>query len=393
MYSRILEQLIYASLQKSLDLIIIYGARQVGKTSLCLKILEKFNSDQENLVNKFNKSRYFNCEEKLVQQAFAENDLSKILELIGDYDLVILDEAQTIKDIGWRLKLISDYNSTAIKSIKIIATGSSSFELANKINEPLTGRAEIFEMFPLCLKEIKADLSIHELKEKTNEMLVFGTYPSVFGKSLETKNKEMQKVFDNYLYKDILTWETLKKSTLLKDLLKLLALMIGKEISLNSLAQKLNVSIATISRYLDLLQQTFIIFPLRTLNTNGTKEISRSFKIYFYDLGVRNYLINNFNPIPLRTDFGEIWENFIVAEMFKQNSYNKHLSFGFNQYFWKSYTKAEIDFVQEKNGEYNALEIKYNSKKSPKVPVEFTRLYPNHTFEVINCDNFPSFFV
>ena len=382
MFSRILEPLILETLQKSKDIVIIYGARQVGKTSLCLELQKKSSS----------KSRYFNCEENLVQEAFSSNNLSKILDLIGNYQLVILDEAQTIPNIGWRLKLIADYNATAENPIQIIATGSSSFELANEISEPLTGRAEVFEMFPLSIVELKQSFNNAELRNKLNEILIFGTYPSIFDQNLVTKNKEIQKIFDNYLYKDILTYETLKKSTLLKDLLKLLALQIGKEISLNSLAQKLNVSIATIARYLDLLEQTFIIFKLRTLNTNASKEVIKNFKVYFYDLGARNYLINNFNPIDLRTDFGEMWENFIVTEKVKQNSYNKHSDFGFNQYFWKSYTKAEVDFVEEKNGLYNTFEIKYSSKKNPKLPVEFVKIYPNNTFNVINSTNFLSYF-
>ena len=382
MFSRILEPLILETLQKSKDIVIIYGARQVGKTSLCLELQKKSSS----------KSRYFNCEENLVQEAFSSNNLSKILDLIGNYQLVILDEAQTIPNIGWRLKLIADYNATAENPIQIIATGSSSFELANEISEPLTGRAEVFEMFPLSIVELKQSFNNAELRNKLNEILIFGTYPSIFDQNLATKNKEIQKIFDNYLYKDILTYETLKKSTLLKDLLKLLALQISKEISLNSLAQKLNVSIVTITRYLDLLEQTFIIFKLRTLNTNASKEVIKNFKVYFYDLGARNYLINNFNPIDLRTDFGEMWENFIVTEKVKQNSYNKHSDFGFNQYFWKSYSKAEVDFVEEKNGLYNTFEIKYSSKKNPKLPVEFVKIYPNNTFNVINSTNFLSYF-
>ena len=388
MIRRTLEPVIYKTLITSQDIIIIYGARQVGKTSLCLEIQKKYNQDKRDPSNTAKTSRYFNCEEQLVQEAFSSNSLSKLLDLIGDYSLVILDEAQTIPDIGWRLKLIADHNVTSSKPIQIIATGSSSFELANKINEPLTGRAEVFEMFPLSLNELKQGLSRAELKHRLDEILIFGTYPSIFGHSLETKNKEMQKVFENYLYKDILTYETIKKSTLLRDLLRLLAVQIGKEISLNSLAQKLNVSIATIGRYLDLLQQTFIIFTLRTLNTNGTKEITKGFKVYFYDLGVRNYLINNFNPLELRADFGEMWENFIVAEKVKQNSYTKHQEFGFNQYFWKSYTRAEVDFVEEKGGSYIAYEIKYSPKKNPKLPIEFAKQYPSHEFKVINPENF-----
>jgi uncharacterized protein len=384
-YTRTIKTQIQSSLHASDDIIVIYGARQVGKTSLCYEILSEYEE------NHLGKSRYFQCEDQIVQNAFESNNIDNILNLIGDYDLVVLDEAQSIVDIGWRLKLIADYNETADHKIKIIATGSSSFELANNVNEPLTGRAEQYWLFPLTLGEIRDQYSIAEMKYKINSILVYGLYPSIFDQSNQIINKEIQKIFSNYLYKDILHFENIKKSTLLTDLTRLLALQIGHEISLNSLAQKLNTSIATIERYLNLLEQTFIIFRLRTLNRNSSKEITRNFKIYFYDLGVRNYIINNFNSPNLRTDIGELWENFCVIERVKMNIYRNHSELPANQYFWRTYTQAEIDFIEEKNGYFHAMEFKYSSRKHPKLPIEFARSYPNNRYSIIHSDNFTDF--
>jgi uncharacterized protein len=313
------------------------------------------------------------------------------MALIGDYDLIVLDEAQTIADIGWRLKLIYDYQQGRGKKIKIIATGSSSFELANQINEPLTGRAQQFWLYPLSLQELRQGYTVPEIKQRLAQVLIYGLYPSIFDQSLDTINLEIGKIFSNYLYKDILTFESIKNSSLLNDLTKLLALQIGSEVSFNSLAQKLNVSITTIDRYLNLLEQAFIIFRLRTLNRNSSKEITRNFKIYFYDLGMRNYIINNFNPIDLRTDIRELWENFCVIERLKKLEYNQGLLP--SMYFWRTYSQQEIDFVEEQNGSFNAVEFKYSEKKKDKIPSEFAKSYPNHSFEVINKDNFDRFLI
>lgn len=386
-FDRIIKAQIQASLTSSDDVILIYGARQVGKTSLCEAILSDFEKSNPN------KSRYFQCESQVVQTAFSQNNIDQILELIGGCDLVVLDEAQSIPDIGWRLKIIADYNQTQNHKIKIIATGSSSFELANKINEPLTGRAEQYWLYPLSLAEIKQKYSLAEIRNKINQILVYGLYPSIFDQTQSVINKEIQKIFNNYLYKDILAFENIKKSTLLKDLTKLLALQIGQEVSLNTLAQKLNVSIATIERYLNLLEQTFIIYRLRTLNRNSSKEITRNFKIYFYDLGVRNYLINNFNPVDLRTDIGELWENFCVIERVKKITYESNGKILPNQYFWRTYTQAEIDYIEELNEEFLAVEFKYSENKKPKLSIEFSRSYPKHRFLVVNKSNFLDFLV
>jgi uncharacterized protein len=384
-YIRSIKPQIQKSLVTSDDFIILYGARQVGKTSLCQEILKEYDE------SKIGKSRYFQCESALVQNIFSQNNIDNIMSLIGDYDLIVLDEAQTIADIGWRLKLIHDYQSNSDRKIKIIATGSSSFELANKINEPLTGRAQQFWLYPLSLLELRQKYSTPEIKQKLDNLLIYGIYPSIFDQSIETINLEIGKIFSNYLYKDILNFENIKNSTLLNDLTKLLALQIGSEISLNSLAQKLNVSIATIDRYLNLLEQTFIIFRLRTLNRNSSKEITRNFKIYFYDLGMRNYIINNFNPLDLRTDVGELWENFCVIERLKKLIYSTSLMPSL--YFWRTYTQQEIDLVEEQNGFFKAIEFKYSDKKKARIPVEFSKSYPNHFFEFINKDNFDSFLI
>ena len=384
-YTRTIKSQIQKSLVDSDDFIILYGARQVGKTSLCQEILKEY--DQLAI----GKSRYFQCESALVQNIFSQNNIDDIMSLIGDYDLVVLDEAQTIVDIGWRLKLIHDYQSILDKKIKIIATGSSSFELANQINEPLTGRAQQFWLYPLSLQELRQKYSVPELKQKLNSLLVYGMYPSIFDQSVEVINLEIGKIFSNYLYKDILTFENIKNSTLLSDLTKLLALQIGSEISLNSLAQKLNVSIATIDRYLNLLEQTFIIFRLRSLNRNSSKEITRNFKIYFYDLGMRNYIINNFNSLDLRNDIGELWENFCVIERVKKLEYSTLLLPSL--YFWRTYTQQEIDLVEEQNGFFRATEFKFSEKKKAKIPLEFSKSYPNNSFEIINKDNFDNFLI
>lgn len=373
MISRIVEKNIQDSLFLG-KVIILYGARRVGKTTIAKNLLEKYSD----------RGGYFNCEELGVQEILSENSSSKMLKYFGDKDLLIFDEAQIIPEIGQRLKLLIDTKP----SLQIIATGSSSFDLANKIGEPLTGRMLQFTLYPLSVKEISQDSSLVEVYSNLENLLIYGSYPSVWGSSRTLAYQELTYIAGNNLYKDILAFENLKKPSLLQNLIKLLAVNLGKEVSFSWLAQRLNTSIQTVEHYLDLLEKTFIIYTLRTLNKNLNKEISRGFKVYFSDLGVRNYFINNFNTLDIRDDIGGLWENFCFIERKKYLEYNYRYV---NTYFWRTYDQKEIDYIEEAGGHYDAFEFKWSDKKNATLPVDFANAYPQNSFSVVNNKSWSEF--
>jgi predicted AAA+ superfamily ATPase len=352
--------------------IIVLGARQCGKTTLLKKIIQNkhdvlwLNADETDTI------------------ALLENTSSSRLKAIfAGKKIIVIDEAQRISDVGLKLKLITD----EIPDIQLIATGSSAFELANKVNEPLTGRKWEYKLFPLSFSEM---VNHHGLLEENRMMphrLIYGYYPEVV--SNPGKEKEILKqLSDSYLYKDILMWERIKKPEKLIKLLQALAFQIGSEISYNSLASFLGMDNQTVEKYIQLLEQTFIIFRLPAFSRNHRKELKRGRKIYFYDNGIRNALLANFNLPELRTDIGALWENFIISDRIKYLNYNNIWS---NSYFWRTQDQQEIDYVEERDGVLYAYEIKWNVKKKPSLSKSFANTYPDHKYEVVNKGNYEKF--
>jgi len=347
-------------------ILILYGARQVGKTTLTKEILNAYGTD----------GRYINCETISQQAYFKDPNPQKIRTFLGNYKLIVLDEAQRIENIGLILKtLIDEY-----PDMQILTTGSSSFDLANKIIEPLTGRSIIFQLFPLSVQEIKDQHDLLYVEGHLENLLIFGSYPEIFNQPINDAQTLLGNLASNYLYKDILEFEQLKKSDLLIKLLKLLALQIGSEVNYHELATMLKTSSKTIERYIDLLEKTFVIFRLGAFSRNLRKEIGKACKIYFYDLGIRNALVNNFNPLDLRmiNETGALWENFCIVERMKYNQARNYLA---NTYFWRTYDQKEIDYIEESGGEVHAFEFKWNSTQKVKVPQEFLNTYKNSDFK------------
>lgn len=364
MIKRLLEKNIKNDLFKG-KVIILYGARQVGKTTLIQEILRSYGND----------GRYLNCEILSVEQNLSEPEPEKLRTFLGSYKLLVLDEAQNIQNIGKILKVISD----SIKDIQIIATGSSSFDLANKTAEPMTGRVIHHTLYPLSVLEIRADEDWLNVDEKLEKLLRFGSYPEIYTSNDEEAINRLTELASSYLFKDLLKYEGIKKSDLLKKLIVSLALQLGSEVTYNELAVKLGVNSITVQKYIDLLEQSFVIFKLNSFSRNIRKELTKAFKIYFYDNGIRNALINNFNLLSLRNDVGPLWENFFISERLKSNSYsNKKV----NSYFWRTYDQKEIDYVEETGGRITGYELKYSEKKKVKIPKNFSETYSAEVYKV-----------
>ncbi len=373
MINRQLQKNIEKALFKG-NIIIIYGARQVGKTTLVKQIIENSNK----------KSKYLNCEILSIRSQLKDPEPEKLKFFLGDAELIVLDEAQSIENIGHILKVLID----TYPEMQIIATGSSSFDLANKINEPLTGRALEFKLYPLSIQELKEAKDLFDVESKMEKILTLGLYPEVFLLNKEEAMQKMDQITSNYLFKDILNYEGLRKPKALAELLSLLAFQVGSEVSYNELSKSLEIDAKTIEKYIDLLEKCFIIYRLNAFSRNLRKEISKSFKIYFYDLGIRNSLIQNYNGLEFRDDIGLLWENFCIMERTKRNSYNNVYA---NYYFWRTYTQKEIDFVEEKGGKLSAFEMKWKKSNSLEAPKEFLEEYKNSDFEVINKTNYYKF--
>jgi uncharacterized protein len=277
--------------------------------------------------------------------------------LLVNTSLLLLDEAQNIKDIGKVLKILAD----TFNGVQVIATGSSSFELSNKLSEPLTGRSRFYHLYPFSLEELRQSYSLIELDAKINNILRFGLYPEVFGRSEEEATEELQNIASTYLFKDVLQLDNLKRSDLIFKLLKALALQLGNEISYNELARLLGENVHTIKRYIEILEQAFIVFRLPSFSQNLRKELGKRNKIYFFDVGIRNAIINNFSPIDSRNDVGALWENFCIVERIKNDHFHRVFK---NYYFWRTYNQKEIDLIEEYNGKLEAFEFKWKPKKT-----------------------------
>jgi len=356
-------------LASSGKVMLIYGPRQVGKTTL-VKHLGKISGL---------KSKYLSADLSENEMLLMKRDLQTLSNLTQGYQLLIIDEAQRIQEIGLVLKIFSD----EMPQLKVIATGSSSFELANKTSEPLTGRKTVFHLFPFSLGEIIQNRNKYELDQQLEEILLYGLYPEIYLAPNSQKRGLLGEICESYLFKDVFQLTNVKYTTKIRDLLRLLAFQVGQLVSVNELAQILSINRETVERYLDLLEKAFVIFRLPAFSRNLRKEVAKMDKIYFYDTGIRNYLIDNFKSLDYRTDTGNLWENFVVAERRKQLSY---LRKNVRSYFWRTYTGAEIDYVEEGEDGLMGFEIKL-SKEKVKSPKLWQEEYKGG-FQLINRRNY-----
>lgn len=374
MIARLLQSLLEKHLFRG-RAIILYGARRVGKTTLVNQILANHAGKR---------TRYLNCDLLSVRRALAVEEATTLKAFLGDQDLVVLDEAQQIENIGRILKILVD----EFPAMQIIATGSSSFSLVNQTAEPLTGRMYRFELYPLSLEELAGDQGYSAIEPRLDFLLRYGTYPSVVDLSEHEARIELDELVSNYLYRDALLFVGMGKSTVLIKLLELVARQLGQEISYQELGQALGIDRRTVVNYIDLLEQCFILFRFGAFSRNLRKEVAKSVKIYFYDLGVRNSLIQNFAPLALRNDIGALWENFCIVERMKYLRYHQQFV---NQYFWRTYDQKEIDYLEEADGRLRGYEFKWNSAAKVKEPVDFLQAYPGSTVERIDRSNYWQF--
>lgn len=355
--------------------ILLLGARQVGKTTL-LKNL--FNKSDKKLL-------WLDAENADIPLIFENATATRLQQIVNNNEVVIIDEAQKITNIGSVLKLFTDY----LPTIQVIATGSSAFDLKNKANEPLTGRKWEYFLFPLSFSEMANHTNLLEEKRNLNHRLVFGAYPEIVTSTADWERK-LKLLVDSYLYKDVLLWSGLKKPEKIVDLLRLLAYQIGSEVNYNELGNKLGLKNETIENYITILEQTFIIFKLPSYSTNKRKELRKGKKIYFFDCGVRNALINDYRLIEIRQDAGQLFENYIISELYKKDNYdNSNGKF----YFWRTADQQEVDLVIEKNGTLHTYEIKWNDKAKARLSKTFSGNYPNNSFSVIHKDNYWEYLV
>ncbi|MBP9821669.1 MAG: ATP-binding protein [Candidatus Pacebacteria bacterium] len=350
---------------------VIYGARQVGKTTLVKEILREFKND----------SVYLNCDESDVREALTDKTSTELRSFIGSRKLVVIDEAQRVRNIGLTLKLLVDN----FPEMQIIATGSSSFELSGKISEPLTGRKNEFFLYPLSVGEMLSVYSPLEGDRMLEQWMVYGLYPGVAFS--DDRGIRVRELATSYSYKDVLEYQDIRNPELLEKLLQALALQIGSEVSYTELAQTLGVNKVTIENYVRILEQAYIVFRVGPFSRNVRNELRKKRKIYFYDLGMRNALINNLNPLSLRNDVGALWENFLVIERMKRNAYKGVFV---NAYFWRTTTGKEIDYIEDAEGLISGFEFKWK-KETFSVPKEFSLGYPGSEVTLVNKENYFEF--
>lgn len=365
----------FIPLLKPNKVLILLGSRRVGKTELLKR--------QLNLINE--KYLFLNGEDADTATVLKNRSIENYRQLLGDTRLLVIDEAQEIPEIGKILKLMVDN----INQLKIIVTGSSVFDLDNKLGEPLTGRNEERKLFPLSQMEFSKVENLIETKGKLPQRLILGGYPELEQyNGWDEKTSYLKKMVNSYLLRDILTFESLKKPEKIVNLLRLIAFQIGHEVSLPELGKQLGLDKNTVERYLDLLTKVFVIYKVDAFSKNPRKEISKSSRWYFYDNGIRNALIANFNTLELRDDQGQLWENYLVTERLKYQSYSNMVV---NNYFWRTYNKQEIDWVEERDGKIFAYEFKFNPKKVKGAPPAWKTMYPNAEFQTIHPENYLDF--
>ena len=362
---------------KPQKVLILLGARRVGKTALLRQFLKDIPEIEYLLLN---------GEDQNTIDAFKERSVENYKRIIGKQKYLVIDEAQKIPDIGNKLKLIVD----EIKGIHVIATGSSMFDLSNKLGEPLVGREHTLQLFSLSQLELSKHENFIDTKNKLEERLIFGSYPELIHyETWDEKADYLESIVNAYLLKDILEYEGIKKSEKIMDLLRLIAFQTGKEVSIDELANNLKgISRNTVEAYLDLLSKVFILYKVSGFSRNLRKEITKSSRWYFYDNGIRNAIIRNFNPLNLRMDKGELWENYLMTERLKYNTYTKKRV---NYYFWRTYDQQELDLIEEKAGKLSAFEFKWSKTKSTKAPGGWSSNYPKAFYDVIHTENYLPF--
>jgi uncharacterized protein len=369
MINRLLKQNIIAKLSKG-KAIIITGPRQVGKTTLIEEILKN-----ETYL-------FLDGDDPTVRSLLNNPNTEQLKNIIGKHKIVFIDEAQRIENIGVTLKIITD----KFKNVQLLVSGSSAFELNNKINEPLTGRKWEYQLFPISWKEFEDNVGYVKAEQQLELRLVYGMYPDVIN-SLETAAEVLKELANSYLYKDILAVNNIRKPEILEKLLQALALQMGSEVSYNELSQLLGIDKNTVSNYIDILEKAFVIFKLKSFSNNLRNEIKTNQKIYFYDNGIRNMIIGNLNMLNLRQDKGALWENFLISERIKKNYYETKLT---KPYFWRTSQQQEIDYVEDDASTITAYEIKWNEKAKVKIPKVFKEIYSAET-KVITKENFRTF--
>lgn len=365
MVKRLIQQQLEEKFFKG-KVILLFGARQVGKSTLVQMILKQMNVA----------FLYLNGDEPDVRELLASTSSSQLKNIVGSHTVVFIDEAQRITNIGLTLKLFSDQ----LNHVQVIASGSSAFELSNRVNEPLTGRKYEFSLFPLSFQEMIDHHGLLEEKRQLEQRMLFGYYPEVVNKPLEA-TENIRLLADSYLYKDLLMLEQVKKPLLFDKIVKALALQIGSEVSYHELAQTVGADKETVEKYIDLLEKTFVVFKLPAFSRNVRNEIKKGKKIYFYDCGIRNAILNNFTPLAFRSDTGALWENFMIAERKKINQYTHPQR---EMYFWRTSQQQEIDLIETDAGSLSAFEFKWNTKSKVRFPETFTKNYPNAAYQAVS---------
>ena len=357
--------------------VVIYGARRVGKTTLVNQFLQTISGAEERVL-------FVNGDDIIVREYLESQSIQKLKDFVGNHTLLIVDEAQYVDKIGLNLKLIVDH----VPDIKIIATGSSSFSLARDIGEPLTGRKYTLRLYPLAQMEISQIETRHETLANLEARLIYGCYPEVV-KMNDNKGREnyLREIVSSYLFKDILELDGIRHSQKLVHLLRLLAFQIGKDVSFNELSRQLGMSKNTVERYIDLCEKVFVIYRRSGFSRNLRKEVTKNHRFYFFDAGIRNTLIGNYNPLEIRNDLGPLWENYIVTERLKSNDYSLRTV---NSYFWRTYDRKEIDVVEEREGRLYGYEIKWQNART-RVPKEWVTYYPNSSYDIIDRNNYLDF--
>ncbi len=355
--------------------VVVYGPRQVGKTTLVNDLIPLLPL----------RSRLINVDELVYREVLSSQDRQKLGELIQDVDLLILDEAQRVENIGLNLKILVDsYPQTSL-----VATGSASFDLANQIREPLTGRSITLTLFPCGFQELAQSFGIFNAKTQLERWLIWGGYPEITVTETASRRETLlSELVGAYLYRDLLEMEGLKRPEKIVDLLRMLAFQIGQEVSLSELAANLAINRSTVERYLDLLEKVFVIFKVGGFSRNLRKEITKNSRYYFYDNGIRNTLIQNFNPLALRNDLGQLWENFLAVERRKANEYASRRA---NTYFWRTHDKKEIDYIEERGGRLFGYEFKWQGEIKKSNRNTFLEAYPEAEVTTITHENFEAF--
>ena len=375
-----IERALYGLLQSKIEpgkVLVLLGARRVGKTELIKRFLAEESTDAY---------LFLNGEDQGTIDVLAQKSFVNYQRLLQEKTLLVVDEAQSVPDIGNKLKFIVDQ----FPQVKVIATGSSVFDLTQKMGEPLVGRQKHLRLFPLAQLELKNYESLIETRENLEKRLIFGGYPELLKiEDWQEKAAYLDGIVNDYLLRDILAFNNIRRADKILDLLRLISLQIGKEVSIDELANNLKgISRNTIESYLDLLEKVFIIYKVSSFSRNMRKEISKTKRWYFYDNGIRNAVIRNYSTLNLRIDKGDLWENYLMAERIKYQAYNNRRT---NNYFWRTYDQQEIDLIEEESGMLKAFEFKFSSRKGLKAPSGWVKNYPDASFEIINPENYLDF--